>query len=230
MKKLSSLLLALAGSLACSGANGVPSHIVQPLPRELDPRLEQPLTPPSHIVRPLTEEETARRERELAPVPTAGLKEDGEKAIQTYSAQEKTVDGQDSGIPPAAPDCRKYPCPGCGNDFLFRSIPARRKASLQANSPKDLYTVDCDGDLYFDMEEGVLVFMKNVRVRNPGLSLDCADHLKVYAEFVPKKPAIKNPLTLKRKREKRGTKLRWLSPTEAISTTIPLKQSRLPAT
>ena len=47
MKKLSSLLLALAGSLACSGANGVPSHIVQPLPRELDPRLEQPLTPPS---------------------------------------------------------------------------------------------------------------------------------------------------------------------------------------
>ena len=94
MKKLSSLLLALAGSLACSGANGVPSHIVQPLPRELDPRLEQPLTPPSHIVRPLTEEETARRERELAPVPTAGLKEDGEKAIQTYSAQEKTVDGR----------------------------------------------------------------------------------------------------------------------------------------
>ena len=73
MKKLSSLLLALAGSLACSGANGVPSHIVQPLPRELDPRLEQPLTPPSHIVRPLTEEETARRERELAPVPTAGF-------------------------------------------------------------------------------------------------------------------------------------------------------------
>ena len=34
MKKLSSLLLALAGSLACSGANGVPSHIVQPLPRD----------------------------------------------------------------------------------------------------------------------------------------------------------------------------------------------------
>ncbi|MFR4416265.1 MAG: LptA/OstA family protein [Akkermansia sp.] len=31
-------------------------------------------------------------------------------------------------------------------------------------------------------------------------------------------------MTLKRKREKRGTKLRWLSPTEAISTTIPLKR------
>ena len=129
MKKLSSLLLALAGSLACSGANGVPSHIVQPLPRELDPRLEQPLTPPSHIVRPLTEEETARRERELAPVPTAGLKEDGEKAIQTYSAQEKTVDGriqefrQQHQIAGNTPALRKrLPLP---------QHPARRKASCR---------------------------------------------------------------------------------------------------
>ena len=129
MKKLSSLLLALAGSLACSGANGVPSHIVQPLPRELDPRLEQPLTPPSHIVRPLTAEETARRERELAPVPTAGLKEDGEKAIQTYSAQEKTVDGriqefrQQHQVAGNTPALRKLlPLP---------QHPARRKASCR---------------------------------------------------------------------------------------------------
>ena len=83
MKKLSSLLLlALTGGLACGATDGVPAHIVQPLPKELDPRLEPPLAPPSGIVRPLTAEETARRERELAPVPTAGLKEDGEKAIE----------------------------------------------------------------------------------------------------------------------------------------------------
>ncbi|MCC8092275.1 hypothetical protein, partial [Akkermansia sp.] len=77
MKKLSSLLLALAGSLACSGANGVPSHIVQPLPRELDPRQEQPLTPPAHIVSPRTEEQAARRAREQAPVATRGVEEEG---------------------------------------------------------------------------------------------------------------------------------------------------------
>ena len=77
MKKLSSLLLALAGSLACSGANGVPSHIVQPLPRELDPRLEQPLTPPSHIVRPPPRlrkrlplpQHPARRKASCRPIP-----------------------------------------------------------------------------------------------------------------------------------------------------------------
>lgn len=95
MKKLSSLLLlALTGGLACGATDGVPAHIVQPLPKELDPRLEPPLAPPSGIVRPLTAEETARRERELAPVPTAGLKEDGEKAIEAYNVKEKTVDGQ----------------------------------------------------------------------------------------------------------------------------------------
>ena len=41
MKKLSSLLLlALTGGLACGATDGVPAHIVQPLPKELDPRLE----------------------------------------------------------------------------------------------------------------------------------------------------------------------------------------------
>ena len=201
MKKLSSLLLALAGSLACSGANGVPSHIVQPLPRELDPRLEQPLTPPSHIVRPLTEEETARRERELAPVPTAGLKEDGEKAIQTYSAQEKTVDGRIQEFRQQHQIAGNTPAPAA-ETTSSSAASGPEEGFLQANSPKDLYTVDCDGDLYFDMEEGVLVFMKNVRVRNPGLSLDCADHLKVYAEFVPKKPGDKKPSDIKKEKGK----------------------------
>ena len=113
MKKLSSLLLlALTGGLACGATDGVPAHIVQPLPKELDPRLEPPLAPPSGIVRPLTAEETARRERELAPVPTAGLKEDGEKAIEAYNVKEKTVDGQ---IPPAAPGHRQCRRPGCGH-------------------------------------------------------------------------------------------------------------------
>lgn len=227
MKKLSSLLLALAGSLACSGANSVPSHIVQPLPRELDPRLEQPLTPPSHIVRPLTEEETARRERELAPVPTAGLKEDGEKAIQTYSAQEKTVDGRIQEFRQQHQVAGNTPAPAA-ETTPSSAASGPEEGFLQANSPKDLYTVDCDGDLYFDMEEGVLVFMKNVRVRNPGLSMDCADHLKFMRNSCRRNRVTKNPPTSRRKRGKKKIRLRWLFPTEAISTTIPLKRLRLP--
>lgn len=201
MKKFSSLLLlALTGGLACGAADGVPAHIVQPLPRELDPRLEPPLTPPSNIVRPLTAEETAQRERELAPVPAAGLKEDGEKAIETYNVKGKTVDGQiqefrqqhqvtGNAAAPAAETASAPATASPEEDFLH------------ANSSKDLYSVDCDGDLYFDMEEGVLVFMKNVRVRNPSLSMDCADHLKIYAEFVPKKPGDKKPSERRKEKE-----------------------------
>ncbi|MFR4222710.1 MAG: hypothetical protein ACLT38_02825 [Akkermansia sp.] len=90
MKKLSSLLLlALTGSLACSGANGVPSHIVQPPAQGTG---SPPGTTPHPAFPYCTPPDGGRdspEERELAPVPTAGLKEDGEKAIQTYSAQEK---------------------------------------------------------------------------------------------------------------------------------------------
>ena len=175
MKKLSSLLLlALTGGLACGATDGVPAHIVQPLPKELDPRLEPPLAPPSGIVRPLTAEETARRERELAPVPTAGLKEDGEKAIEAYNVKEKTVDGQIQEFRQQHQVTGNAAAPAADT---APAAPNPEENFMRANSSNNLYSVDCDGDLYFDMEEGVLVFMKNVRVRNPNLSIDCADHL-----------------------------------------------------
>lgn len=198
MKKLFSLLFILTGNLPCGAADGVPSHIVQPLPRELDPRLEQPLTPPSNIVRPLTAKETAQRERELAPVPTSGMKEEGEKAIETYRVKEKAVDGQIQEFRQQHQITGHAPAPGEGT---ASAAAAPEEGFLQSNSPEDLYSVDCDGDLYFDMEEGVLVFMKNVRVRNPNLSMDCADHLKIYAEFVPKKPNDKKPSERKKGKE-----------------------------
>lgn len=200
MKKLSSLLLlALTGGLACGATDGVPAHIVQPLPKELDPRLEPPLTPPSNIVRPMTAEETARRNQELAPVPATHLKEDGEKAINTYNEQEKAVDGQIQEFR------QKHQVTGNSAAPAAETAPAApdpEESFMRSNSANNLYSVDCDGDLYFDMEEGVLVFMKNVRVRNPNLSMDCADHLKIYAEFVPKKPGDKKPSERKQEKEK----------------------------
>ena len=122
MKNFPPLLLALAGSLACSGANGVPSHIVQPPAQGTGSPPGTTPHPAFPYCTPLTEEETARRERELAPVPTAGLKEDGEKAIQTYSAQEKTVDGRIQEFRQQHQVAGNTPRPGCGNYPLFRSI------------------------------------------------------------------------------------------------------------
>ena len=200
MKKLSSLLLlALTGGLACGATDGVPAHIVQPLPKELDPRLEPPLTPPSHIVRPMTAEETARRDQELAPVATARLKEEGEKAINAYTAQEKAVDGQIQEFRQKHQVTNNAPAPEAET---ASAAPDPEEAFISKTPAENLYSVDCDGDLYFDMEDGVLVFMKNVRIRNPSLSMDCADHLKIYAEFAPKKHGDKKPSERKKEKEK----------------------------
>lgn len=40
--------------------------------------------------------------------------------------------------------------------------------------------VDCDGGMYFDADEGVLVYLKNVRVKDPRFTLEGADELKIF--------------------------------------------------
>ena len=56
--------------------------------------------------------------------------------------------------------------------------------------PEDT-VIDCDGGMYFDAEEGVLVYLKNVRVKDPRFTLDGANELKIF--FDKKKPAEKKP-------------------------------------
>ncbi len=46
--------------------------------------------------------------------------------------------------------------------------------------------VNCDGGMYFDADEGVFVFLKNVRVNDPRFSLTGASEVKI---FLAKKPA-----------------------------------------
>jgi hypothetical protein len=50
--------------------------------------------------------------------------------------------------------------------------------------------IKCDGGMYFDAEEGVLVYLKNVSVSDPRFTLSGADELKVFFDKKePKKPA-----------------------------------------
>lgn len=48
--------------------------------------------------------------------------------------------------------------------------------------------IDCDGGMYFDADEGVLVYLKNVRVVDPRFNLSGANELKI---FFDKKPGAK---------------------------------------
>ena len=55
-----------------------------------------------------------------------------------------------------------------------------------APSPQDTI-INCDGGMYFDAEAGILVYLKNVRVKDPRFELSGADELKVF--FEQKEPA-----------------------------------------
>jgi len=51
--------------------------------------------------------------------------------------------------------------------------------------------VECDGGLYFDNENGVLAYLKNVRLTEPRFKLTCSDELKVFLDQKPVEPELK---------------------------------------
>ena len=59
---------------------------------------------------------------------------------------------------------------------------------LEVKPGPDDTLITCDGGMYFDADEGVLVYLKNVTVKDPRFDLKGADQLKV---FFDKKPVEK---------------------------------------
>lgn len=45
--------------------------------------------------------------------------------------------------------------------------------------------ISCDGGMYFDPDEGVFVYLKNVRVTDPGFTMTGANELKIFLEKIP---------------------------------------------
>ncbi|KAA5510879.1 hypothetical protein F2Y49_24920, partial [Bacteroides caccae] len=149
------------------------------MPQELDPMLEPAFQPPADIVRPLTAEETAQREKDLAPIPSAPLTEDGEKALSVSNAQDAEVDEQINGFR------QKYNVSIHATPAEVTAAPA--DSGMEKTDKETPTEITYDDGLYFDMKEGVLVYMKNVHVRNPEFSLDCTGPLKIYMQYVEKK-------------------------------------------
>jgi len=61
--------------------------------------------------------------------------------------------------------------------------------------------IECDGGWYFNPDEGVFVYLKNVRVNDPRFSLTGADELKIFLEKV-------SPEELKKRQEEKAEKAR----------------------
>ena len=65
------------------------------------------------------------------------------------------------------------------------AVPAPAKP-LDIKPDPEATVINCDGGLYFDPDEGVLVYLKNVTVKDPRFDLSGANELKI---FFGKKPA-----------------------------------------
>lgn len=63
---------------------------------------------------------------------------------------------------------------------------------LEVNPGPDDTVITSEGGMYFDSEEGVLVYLKNVKVTDPRFNLSGADQLKVFFEKKPEKKEAKD--------------------------------------
>lgn len=65
--------------------------------------------------------------------------------------------------------------------------PAAKPLDIQPG-PDDMQ-IDCDGGMHFNSDEGVFVYMKNVRVEDPRFKMSGANELKIFLEKRPQDQA-----------------------------------------
>ncbi len=80
--------------------------------------------------------------------------------------------------------------------------PAAKPLDLQPG-PGDT-VVHCDGGMYFDPDEGVFVYLKNVRVSDPRFNMSGANELKIFLGKKEPKPGDPSGSNKKDKKEKSG--------------------------
>lgn len=170
--KIPFLFLAATAASAC-GAESLPAHIVQDLPPELDPRLAPPFEAPAHIVRDINAAETAEREAAMVPLDRTRLDSDFMRAAEEFAAREKKADADMQSFfieaKVAAPSAKpNAPAVGSG---AGQTAPESQAESLR---------VTCADGMYFDEDQGVFVFLRDVKLRDPSLSLDCDNQLKIF--------------------------------------------------
>lgn len=169
MKSCISLLLATVTAVA---AELPPLHIVQDLPPELDPNLQSAFVPSPHVAKNL---DARQFEADTASVDVSSQEMACKQAQAAYAEEDAKTEAS-------------------VRDFMISArvqkpssaAPSEKKKSnsesAAAAATSGETEITCDDGLYFDSDEGVLVFMRNVSVRNPSLNLDCNNQLKVYME------------------------------------------------
>lgn len=72
------------------------------------------------------------------------------------------------------------------------AVPADKPKDFEVD-PKQTTVIHCDGGFYFDSKEGVLVYLKNVTVKDPRFHLSGANELKIFFTEKKEEPGKKKP-------------------------------------
>ncbi len=162
-------------------SDDIPRHIVQPLPKELDPRIQAPFSADKNIVRPLKGEEIEEYVQEpTTSVNEKTILESAKASIASHLKEDKTVND-------AISEFRQI------HQISINTTASTPVVDETKSSDPDTYRVNCADGVYFDMAQGLLVYMKNVSLRNPRMSLDCTGPLKIY--LAQKSPSEKSKKT-----------------------------------
>ena len=145
----------------------------------------------------LTQSLVAAPPKPLTAAETAAIQADAaSKAAATTAAQagarnslENDVAGAATLSKDAATFVTQADLPAVSTD----TVPAPTKPLEIQSGPNDTL-IHCEGGMYFDADEGVMVYLKNVTVKDPRFNLSGANELKIFFEKKPAKVANEQAL------------------------------------
>lgn len=154
----------------------VPADMMRPLADE--EKSTSPIPPLPEEARPLTAAELKRIEQEYAPFTGAS---DEVKKTEVLLAANRVEADETAAVVDGFVKDNKIALPDATEPAPSQPLELKPK-------PTDTI-INCDGGLYVDLEEkNYVVYIGNVKLRNPDYQLDCTQQLQVYLKEGQKKP------------------------------------------
>lgn len=164
-------------------------------------RLAAPSPVPARI-HDLTQEEESSRELILKPIKSLeGLDRSSHELIQQKEQDDEKLNSvmkeflNRSGLPAEQLITTPVADPGKTDASVKESSekktsaePGKTDGESKIDDSK-LMIVDCQDGMYFDSEEGLFVYLRDVRVTDPRFNLQCDNQLKIYLERDKEKDA-----------------------------------------
>ena len=115
------------------------------------------------------------------------------QAFLKHSGQDKKLEQNIPTEPATEPETKQTPASAAE---LIQAGNPTSPDEKTANKEKELSTIkiECDGGIYFDNEEGILAYLKNIRLdeSNSDFKLRCSDELKILFDNSPKEEKKNN--------------------------------------